>query len=56
MKADFNATNKIVYGNRILETVRENNMMPEEIFSEKNRMTDDGTVAKTLFCDITRQA
>jgi hypothetical protein len=30
--------------------------MPEEIFSEKNRMADDGTLCKTLFYDITRQA
>ncbi len=30
--------------------------MPEEIFSEKNWMADDGTLCKTLFYDITRQA
>ncbi len=56
MEADFNAANKIVYGDRMLETVREHDMMPEEIVSEKNRMADDGTLAKTLFYDITRQA
>ena len=56
MEADFNATNKIVYGKRMLDTVREHGMMPEETFSEKNRMADDGTLAKTLFYDITRQA
>ena len=31
-------------------------MMPEEIFSKKNRMADDGTLCKTLFFDIARQA
>ena len=31
-------------------------MMPEEIFSEKNRMADYGTLCKTLFFDIARQA
>ena len=36
MEADFNATNKIVYGKRMLDTVREHGMMPEETFSEKN--------------------
>ncbi len=30
--------------------------MPEEIFSKKNRMADDGTLFKTLFCIITQQA
>jgi hypothetical protein len=30
--------------------------MPEEIFSEKNCMADKGTLCKTLFYDITRQA
>jgi hypothetical protein len=30
--------------------------MSEEIFSEKNQMADDGTLCKTLFYDITRQA
>jgi hypothetical protein len=56
MEADFNATNKIVYGDRMMKNVRKYNQMPEEIFSEKNRMADDGTLCKTLFYDITRQA
>ncbi len=56
MEADFNATNKIVYGNRMMKNIRQHNQMPEEIFSEQNRMADDGTLCKTLFYDITRQA
>ncbi len=44
MEADFNATNKIVYG------------MREEIFSKKNSMADDRTLCKTIFHDITHQA
>ena len=31
-------------------------LMPEEIFSKRNRMADDGTLGKTLFYDISRQA
>ncbi len=31
-------------------------LMPEEIYSEKNRMADDGTLTKMLFYDVTRQA
>ena len=29
--------------------------MPGEIFSERNRMADDGTLSKVLFYDIVRQ-
>jgi hypothetical protein len=56
MEADFNATNKIIYGNRMMKHVCKHNQMPEEIFSKKNRMADDGTLCKTLFYTITRQA
>jgi hypothetical protein len=55
MEADFNATNKIVYGDRMLHNVRKYKMMPEEIYSEKNRLADDGTLVKVLFYDIVRQ-
>ncbi len=56
LEGDFNATNKIVYGVRMLQNARIYNMMPEEIFSKKNRMADDGTLCKSLFFDIARQA
>jgi hypothetical protein len=56
MEGDFNATNKIVYGTRMLENARKHQLMPEEIFSKRNRMTNNGTLCKMLFYDITRQA
>jgi hypothetical protein len=31
-------------------------MMPDEIYSEKNWMADDGTLTKTLLFDIAHQA
>ena len=55
MEADFNAANKIVYGNRMLANASKYKLMPEDIFSEINRMADDGVVAKILFYDIVRQ-
>eukprot|EP00804_Cyclotella_cryptica_P020061 CCRYP_014882-RA/>CCRYP_014882-RA protein AED:0.23 eAED:-0.35 QI:0/-1/0/1/-1/1/1/0/117 len=55
MEADFNAANKIIFGQRMLSNVRQYNLMPEEIFSEKQCMADDGILAKTLFYDISRQ-
>ncbi len=56
MEGDFNAANKMVYGMGMLKNVRDHNLMPEEIFSKRNRMVDYGTLCKTLFYDITQQA
>ena len=55
MEADFNAANKIIYGERLMDNVRKYKLMPDEIFSEKARMADDGALAKVLFYDIVRQ-
>ncbi len=49
MEADFNASNKIIYGVRIMEQARKYKMMPDEIYSEKNWMADDGTLTKRSF-------
>jgi hypothetical protein len=55
MEADFNAANKILFGRRMLDQVRQYHLMPEEIFSERQRMAEDGILAKVLFYDISRQ-
>ena len=55
MEADFNATNKIIYGQRMLHQARKYKLIPEEIYSERNRLADDGTLTKVLFYDIVRQ-
>jgi hypothetical protein len=55
MEADFNASNKIIFGERMMDNARKYKLMPEEIFSEKQRMADDGAVAKCTFYDIVRQ-
>ncbi len=34
MVADFNSTNKIIYGQRMLQVVRNYKLMPEEIYSK----------------------
>ncbi len=39
----------------MMNNAQGHNLMPEEIFSEKNRMAKDGTLCKTLFYNITRQ-
>ncbi len=55
MEADFNATNKTIYGVRMLANALKYRLMPEEIFSERNRLADDGTLSKVIFYDIARQ-
>ncbi len=55
MEADFNKMNKEVYGVRMLDQARKYKLIPEEIFSKKNPMANDGGLAKMLFYDIIRQ-
>jgi hypothetical protein len=55
MEADFNAANKIIFGNQMMENARKYNLMPGEIYSERGRTADEGTLAKTLVFDIARQ-
>ena len=49
MEADFNSTNKIIYGQCILQTARDYKLIPEEIYSERNCLADNGTLAKFSF-------
>jgi hypothetical protein len=56
MEGDFNGTNKIIYGVRMLNNLRKHNLILEEIFSEKNRMADNGKLCKRLFFDTAQQA
>ena len=55
MEADYNAANKIVFGERIMNNAMKYKLMPDEIFSEQGRMANDGVLAKILFYDIVRQ-
>lgn len=55
MEADFNFVSKQIYGCRMIGTAQKLKIMPEEIFSERNCMAEDGTLAKTLFYDLARQ-
>ncbi len=40
----------------MLAQARKYKLIPEEIYSERNWLADDGTLAKVLFYDIVRQA
>lgn len=55
LEADYNAVNKLVYGNRMLDNVRQYGLMAEEIFSKVGCTAEDGALVKILFYDIVRQ-
>ena len=52
MEADFNTSNKVNYGVRMLANVRKYKLIPEEVYSKMNCLADDGTLSKVLFYDI----
>ena len=54
IEADFNFSNKVVYGVRMLDNARKHGYAPEVIYSKNNTMADDGSLAKVLFFDIAR--
>jgi hypothetical protein len=56
MEADFNVANKIVFGQRMLDNTRIFDLIPDEIYSERNRLAEDGTLTKIIFYDIVRQS
>ena len=55
MEADFNHSNKEIFGFRMLENARKYEFIPEEVYSERSKTVDDGTLAKVLFQDFVRQ-
>ena len=55
MEADFNKSLKEIFGCRMMDSVRSNGLMQDEIFSEKGRTSDDGALEKVLIFDISRQ-
>ncbi len=55
MEADFNATNKRIFGIWMMENVRRHSLMLEEVFSEQNQQAEDGMLSKILFYDMVRQ-
>jgi hypothetical protein len=54
-EANFNTTNKVVCSVRMLANVRKYKLMPDEVYSERNHLADDGTLSKVLFYNIVGQ-
>ena len=55
MEADFNKSLKEIFGCRMMDSVRSNGLMQDEIFSERGRTSSDGALEKVLLFDISRQ-
>ena len=55
MEADFNFCNKALFGKHMMERVRTVGHMADEIFSDKNRTAEEGSMTKILFYNVLRQ-
>ncbi len=55
MEVDFDGAKKQIYGIWMMSNAGKFNLMPEEIYSEQNRMADNGTLTKVLTYNILRQ-
>ena len=55
MEADINSASKMMFLIQMLKQARVHNLMPEEDFSEHNKMAVDGTLTKVLTYDIIHQ-
>ena len=55
MEAYFNNSNKEIFGFRMLENARKYGLIPEEVYSERGKTADDGTLAKVIFQDVVIQ-
>jgi hypothetical protein len=55
IEADFNANNKIIFGERMIDVVHQYGLMEDEVFSEQGRMAEDGALSKVLFYNIVHQ-
>lgn len=55
MEADMNMHNRLIFGDRMMEVARENNLVPDEQYAEKESDSQDGVFLKRLLSDISRQ-
>ena len=55
MEANFNAANKIIFRERMLQNARKYRLRPDLIFRQRNRMANNSALTKVLFYDIAQQ-
>ena len=54
MEADFNMHNKIIFGKRMLGSVRAGGMIPDKNFSDKEKTVEDGKFSNIIVCNLLR--
>jgi len=54
LEADFNFHNKLIFGSRMLDLARQNDLVPEEIYNEKGRTAEDAILQQVLMYDTAR--
>ena len=52
IEADFNFHNRLIFGERMIKLARDNGLVPEEIYSEKGKTTEDPILQQVLLFDI----
>ena len=55
MEADFNCHNKLIFGSRMMALGREHGLVPDEIFSAKDKTAEDAILLQALVYDYARQ-
>ena len=55
MEANFNFHNKLIFGKRMMDFARRHGMVPEEIYSEKERTAEDAVLHQVLAYDIAQK-
>ena len=55
VEADFNFHNKLIFGQRMMDLIRQHGMVPEEIYSEKGKTSKDAILHQVLIYDLARQ-
>ena len=55
-EADFNFYNQFVFGKRAMDAISGQNLIPEELFSQKGSTAEDAKFDRTLTTDLSRQA
>ena len=55
LEADLNYHNHLIFGSRMLRIARDNNLVPEEIYSAKGKTAEDTVLHQVLVYDLARQ-
>jgi hypothetical protein len=55
-EANFNFYNQFVFGRKAMNTIMSNDIVPEELFSQKGSTLENAKFDKTLTTDLSRQA